>query len=447
VHPLTLLSALYGQGRGYHRLDIRRRVAANERLSREALARAGDDAFQHHVRRSIDRFPLYAERVKAHRGSHSAPGRDIRPAELPVWTRANQREFFAQQPRPEDSHYVRESSGSTGIPVHFHVTRESYEWRTAIMDRSYSWAGAEEGAKSLHVWGMDLKARPLKQRIKRLLHTSLQRRVYVEAYQSFTDAERAACCTLINRVKPHAVVGYTGMLVDVARYARDHGALTWKPRTMVSAAEGLRCGQRELLEHHLVDEVFHSYGSREFMNIGMECEKHTGYHIASDNLRVEVVDDTGQPVPAGEEGRIVITDFHNAATPFVRYEVGDIGVMALSDEACPCGRPFPLLKSVDGRMQDVIQTPNGPITAIYFTFTTQQFIWIEGFQVVQHAKSRVLLRLLTRAELTPERLAPLETKLRAKLGEMTIDYERVDELSRRRSGKVELVISTLAADT
>lgn len=445
MHLPTLIGALYGQARGYRRLDIWRRAAANERLTRERLARLTDDGVQQHVHRSLARFPFYAERVKAHCGSVPAPGTRIRLEELPVWSRDDQRAFFAQQPTPEDSHYVRQTSGSTGHPVRFHVTRESYEWRTAVTDRAYSWAHAEEGIRSLHVWAADHTPVSKKQDLKRRVHLALQRRVYFDAFQEFTDAERAACCELINKEKPDAIVGYSGMLVDIARYARDHQALAWKARSMVNAAEGLQSGQRELLEKYLVDEVFLSYGSREFMSIGMECEKHTGYHIATDNLVVEVVADDGKPRPPGEEGRIVVTDFHNAATPFVRYDIGDIGVMS-PDEPCPCGRPFPRLARVEGRLQDMIYTPRGPLTALYVTYTMRQFDWIDGYQVVQNARNRILIRLLTGAVLSAERLAPVTAMLREKMGDMTIDYERVDALSRRKSGKVELVVSTLSLD-
>lgn len=443
MHPLTLIGALYGQARGYRRLDIWRRVAANERLSPAALARLTDQGLQHHIHRSLERFPSYAERVKAHRGTLPRPGEPVLLESLPVWTRDDQREFFARQTKPADSEYVRQTSGSTGHPVKFHVTRESYEWRTGVKDRAYGWAHAQEGVRSLHVWPDERIPMSRKQRVKRSVHTALQRRVYFDAFQEFNDRERAACCALINRVKPEAIVGYSGMLVDIARYARDHKALTWKARSMVNAAEGLQSGQRELLEQYLVEEVFLSYGSREFMSIGMECEHHTGYHIATDNLVIEVVDESGQPLPPGKEGRIVLTDFHNAATPFIRYEVGDIGVMA-PDEPCPCGRPFPRLAVVDGRLQDMIFTPRGPVTGIYITYTMRQFDdWIDGYQVEQHARNRVLIRLLTRHALTAERLSPVTALLRQSLGDMTIDFERVDALSRRRSGKVELVISTL----
>jgi phenylacetate-CoA ligase len=443
-----MVSSLYGELRGYHRWSIRRRVEANQRLSRDELARLNEREFVHHVHRSIARFPFYAERVKGHRGSLPNPGEPVRTEELPVWTRHDQREFFAQQERPGDSMFAHQTSGSTSLPIRFHITRESWEWRNAIVDRAYGFAQAEEGRKSLYVWAADQAKPSLKQRVKHGAHMMLQRRALFDAFQQFGDAEREACIRVINRFKPHAIVGYTGQLVDVARYARDHaGLLTWKAKTLVNAAEGLQPGQRELLQQYLVDEVFLSYGCREFMSIGMECDHHRGYHLNTDNLLVEVVDEEGRPVAPGAEGRIVVTDFHNAATPFIRYEIGDIGVMAPPAEHCPCGRPFPLLKSVDGRLQDMVHTPNGPMSGLYITYTMRQFDdWIEGYQVVQDAKDRVLVRLLTKSEFTPERLAPVEALLKKKLGaSMKIEFERATELTRRRSGKVALVISSIEA--
>ncbi|MCK4774223.1 MAG: hypothetical protein KAT30_05540, partial [Candidatus Krumholzibacteria bacterium] len=221
-------------------------------------------------------------------------------------------------------------------------------------------------------------------------------------------------------------------------------------RTLVTAAEGLQPGQRELLTEHLVNEVFLSYGSREFMGVGMECHKHDGYHIHTDNVLVEVVDENGVPAVPGESGRIVVTDLRNLATPFIRYEIGDFGTMANDGPkgACSCGLPFPLLKSVDGRLQDVIYTHDGgKITGLYVTYVMRQFDWIEGYQVVQDDCESILVRLLTQRDLTPESTAEVTGKLRDKLGaEMRIEYERVDELIRKASGKVHLVISSIGED-
>jgi len=74
--------------------------------------------------------------------------------------------------------------------------------------------------------------------------------------------------------------------------------------------------------------------------------------------------------------------------------------------------------------------------------------WIEGYQVVQDSKDRIKVRLLTKTDFTPERLAPVEALLQKKLGPgMHIEFERASELVRRRSGKVALVISSIEATT
>ncbi len=442
MRPQTLISALYGEVRGYRRLSIRREVAKNEQLPRAILAVRSDRLLREHVQRCISRFPIYAEKVKAHRGSLPREGEPLRLAELPIWTRRDQIEFFAAQERPTDSHYVHESGGSTGIVVRFHITRESYEWRTAIMDRVYGWAGAEEGSKSLHIWGTT-KAASRVHGFKVLVHRALQRRTYFNTLREFTDQERAACCDAINRTRPQAIVGYTGMLVDIARYAREHQALNWKAPTLISTAETLQCGQRELLQAQLAHEVFDSYGSREFMNIASECSMHKGYHINADNLRVEVVDRFGNPVDAGVEGRIVVTDFRNAATPFIRYEVGDLGVLAPPGETCPCHRPLPLLRRVEGRTQDVILTRRGSVSALNIQDALEHFDWVEGYQLLQPSREELVIKLLARAEVTEERLLPLRARLRTQLGDMTVTIEPVKELTRRPNGKVELVASAV----
>ena len=99
---------------------------ANQRLAREEMARLNERAFQDHVQRSLARFPFYAERVRSHRGSLPAAGEPVRAEELPVWTRHDQREFFAQQARPHDSMFAHQTSGSTSLPIRFHITRESW---------------------------------------------------------------------------------------------------------------------------------------------------------------------------------------------------------------------------------------------------------------------------------------------------------------------------------
>ena len=436
-------NALYGQMRGYGRWRIRREVRDAAYGSREELAEVRDELLPRRVRDAIERFPAYADRVSAHCGTAPAPGDSARLEDLPVWTREDQNALFdGLKGPPVRGAFVHQTGGSTGQPTRFYVTRESYEWRTAVSDYGYSLAGAEEGARSFYVWGSPIKNPGAMVRAKSGVHHWAQGRHYFDSFQ-FDDERKAACCREIDDYQPRAVVGYAGNLVELARYLRDNPrGLEWRARAVVTAAEALHSGQRELIEEQLADEVFLSYGSREFMMIGMECWQHNGYHLVGTNLLVEVVDESGHPTAPGETGRILVTDLCNDANPFIRYEIGDLGAMAHEDNPCPCGLPFPLLQRVDGRTQEVVINANGDrLTALFIPHLMKEFPWIDGYQVQQKAPGIIDVHLITQTDLSETLTAPITDALRSKLGtHMTITYQRVPSLTKSPSGKTPIVV-------
>lgn len=439
---VRLFFNMYGDVCGYGRSCIRREAKRNANRSLGEIEALQGELFQRRVRDALIRFPVYAEKVRAHRGgSLPAAGAIIRPDDLPVWTRQDQRHLFTSQERPpfKDA-YVHSTGGSTGEPTRFHVTRESYEWRMAVSDRGYSWASAAEGRPCVYVWGAPIKPLPLLKKLQVAIQHFAQRRVFVDSF-IFDDAQKAACCRHINRFRPSALVGYAGNLVELALFVRAHpGLLTRKTQTAVTAAEGLRPGQRELLQETLAEEVFLSYGSREFMLIGMECSEHRGYHLSSDNLYVEVVDDHGRQVPPGQVGRILVTDLRNLATPFIRYEIGDMGVMAAKH--CSCGLPFPLLASVEGRIQEYLYTASGDrVTALFIPHLMKEFFWLKGYQLVQFGKRDVRIDVIADGEVTPDMSELMVNSLKEKLGAgIDIRIEKVSLLKKGPSGKVPIVI-------
>lgn len=438
-----LLSAGYGQLRGYNRWRIRNRVRRNETAAPDELARHARALVRSRVMDAVRRFPQYAEKVRSRRGALPAPDEAFSLEELPIWTRRDQHTLFSGLPGPPvpDS-FVHATGGSTGEPTRFYVSRESYEWRTAVSDRAYAWAEAEEGRSSFYVWGTAVYPPSRGRQIKMHIHHRLQRRTYFDSFE-FDDERKAACCRAINRARPHALVGYAGNLARLARFVDRHpGVLTWRARTAVTAAEGLHPGQRELVEATLADDVFMSYGSREFMLIGMECHEHQGYHMASDNLVVEVVDRAGRPAPHGETGRILITDLHNAANPFIRYEIGDLGAIDDPQEPCPCGLPFPRLARVDGRAQETIRLPDGAdATALFMPHLMKEFAWVESYQVCQSDRHGITVRLVTRRAFDGRDTAPIEQALRGRLGtQLGVRFERVEALRTTGSGKTPIVV-------
>ncbi|MDQ0614279.1 phenylacetate-CoA ligase [Microbacterium sp. W4I4] len=111
---------------------------------------------------------------------------------------------------------------------------------------------------------------------------------------------------------------------------------------------------RAFIERAWNAKVFDGYGSLEFQPIAWECEEQSGGHIAEDFALAEVVDgETGEPVPDGTPGVLVLTHLDKQATPFVRWWTGDVVVR--DSQPCACGRTLSRLPGgVRGRADDML---------------------------------------------------------------------------------------------
>ena len=415
---------LYGSLRGYQRTTIRRAVRQTLHVSPSTIQQRAQELLAQRIENAQRDFPRYAELLMQ---SHGQP---------PVLTKHDIQYILANHTPPSDAS-PHATGGSTGQPLRFYITRESYEWRTAVSDRGYSYAQAEEGQRSFYVWGAPISKPSCRQQIKASLHHRLQNRMYFNSFQ-FDEAQMTRCCAQINRFKPVSLVGYAGNLVALAQFvARHPHLLTWRARTAVTAAEGLPPGMRQIIEQHLAQEVFMSYGSREFMLIGMETHEHDGYQIAADNVYVEVVDAEGTPCPPGVAGDIVVTDLHNMATPFIRYKIGDVGVMAPADD-----QRLPTLARVDGRNQEVIVRADGSrITALFFPHLMKDFPRVGGYQVEQQEPGIICLHLITSDPNWRTWEVDIRAAIARHVGEgIVCTCKRVETLQKTASGKTPIVV-------
>jgi len=190
--------------------------------------------------------------------------------------------------------------------------------------------------------------------------------------------------------------------------------------------------------------IHDAYSSEEVGYIAIQCPDDPGhYHVCSETLIVELVDDDGKPVPRGQAGRVLITDLHNHATPMVRYAIGD---MAVAGGPCPCGRGLPTLKRVLGRTRNMILKPDGsrhwPLTG-YKQF--REIAPIRQYQFRQIAIDHIEVRLVTERPLTVEEEEALTAHLHWKLRHpFRIDFTYFDgRLPAGSNGKFEEFVSLL----
>lgn len=160
-------------------------------------------------------------------------------------------------------------------------------------------------------------------------------------------------------------------------------------------------------------DIADCYSTEEAGYVAIECPEGGLYHVMAETLIVEIVDEAGAPVKAGEAGQVAVTDLHNHATPLVRYLVGDI---AEAGPACPCRRGLPTLRRILGRERNMIVKPDGsrhwPLTG-YKQF--REIAPVIQYQFVQHARDRVEVRLVTERALTAEEETNLAEHIRWKL--------------------------------
>ncbi|MCS3924066.1 phenylacetate--CoA ligase family protein [Methanosalsum natronophilum] len=125
-------------------------------------------------------------------------------------------------------------------------------------------------------------------------------------------------------------------------------------RVGILGAEPWSEEMRKRIEDSTGIKAYDVFGTSELSGpLFTECLYQDGIHIWADQFLVEVIDtDTGEPVPEGERGELVITTLSKEALPLIRYKIGDTTV--LNTEPCQCGRTHPRIMRILGRVDDML---------------------------------------------------------------------------------------------
>jgi len=207
-----------------------------------------------------------------------------------------------------------------------------------------------------------------------------------------------------------------------------------------TVAEDTRAEVRETLGQGIVD----TYSSMELGCIAIQCPASELYHIMSEAMVVEVIDENGHACAEGQPGRVVITDLLNFATPLVRYAIGD---WAEPGPPCPCGRGLPTLRRIFGRERNLVRLPDG--TRHWPRLGNAHYRRIAPviqLQVVQESLEDVELRLVVARPLTEAEEAALAAHLQAMLAwpfRIRITYYET-EIPAGPGGKYEDFVSRVA---
>lgn len=364
--------------------------------------------------------------------------RDLSP--LPVIGREQlmaEPERFQASPRPAGA-FAKATGGSTGRPLRFMVDPASDQWRLAMSRRGYAWAGCRPGVRQVYLWAGDFTPPPGLARLKRGLHRGLMGQIYIDCFD-MTPARLERALKVISRFRPACLVAFTSAALILGRHAMRRG---WRPpaslRSVIVGAEALHAPHRQTLEQAYGCPVFETYGSREFMLMAAECPRHQGLHLSMENLYIEILAD-GRPARPGQVGQVVVTDLHNGAQPFIRYQNGDLAVLAQGD--CPCGRTLPRLAGLEGRILDQLTSPDGRrLSGTIFPHLLKDFAAIESYQAQQDRLDHLILRLVLRAPLDQDQRRQIARALGGALPGVEIAIQVVERIPPTPSGKHRVTI-------
>lgn len=216
------------------------------------------------------------------------------------------------------------------------------------------------------------------------------RRAHISALEMDPASMRRFLARL-RAIRPRYLTGYVGAIEAFADMLEGEGASLPSLRAVWATAAPLPQPLRRRLERAFGCPVHDQYGSVEIYLIAAECSRHEGLHVASDLRHVEIVEGSA-PKGVGEEGDVVVTDMLNRSFPLLRYRLGDRG--RLLGRACGCGRPFPLMGPVGGRVSDRIHLSDGSSIAGEFwtTIFDDHADAVAGFAVRQSLDGSIEVR-------------------------------------------------------
>lgn len=347
----------------------------------------------------------------------------------------------------------RKTSGSTGQPFQFSLDRRALPIIFASHLFYDSWHGLEPFDPYVRIVspvasptqlpstasaGVRLKA-SVTSRLQRLYEKYTQEKIFIWEI----DAEGAAgIWRRLEKFRPKFVMGYTSSLATLAdSLLQSNLRLSHPVRGVITIAETLTPNRKRLIEEYFRAPIINRYGLREFGSWSAQScrESPDQFHINTELVVCEILRPDGTACVPGERGRVVLTDLHNLARPFIRYDTGDLAVAGGGN--CACGRGFPLLGTIEGRSLECLRTPSGaeisPAILGHFLFVYHDNMdAVRHYQLVQEAADRVRLLIVPGVGFDEKRRIHLRSDLAALLGnEMEIEVQTVSEIPTEQSGK------------
>ena len=359
---------------------------------------------------------------------------------LPILTKTNLQQPLSQRLSKgynEKNVFVNKTSGSSGQPFIFAKDKPAHALTWASTIYRFGWYTIDFNTSyQARFYGIPkdfLGYR--KERLKDFLSKRYRFSIF-----DLSDTVLDKVLQKFRKEKFEYINGYTSSIVLFAKYLKDKNIVLKEVcptlKSCMTTSEMLFPEDRMLLETQFGIPIINEYGASELDLIAFENPQGE-WQVNAETLFVEILDDNNLPVPNGQEGRIVITSLYNKAHPFIRYEIGDIGVL---EESSTFKKP--ILKQLIGRTNDVAILPSGKKSpGLTFYYVTKSIIEDDGnvkeFIIKQTKVDTFEIDYVSENELSADQVAKIEDAIALYLEpHLNFTFHRKETLERTNRGKL-----------
>ena len=344
--------------------------------------------------------------------------------------------------------YINKTSGSSGDPFIFAKDKFSHALTWATNINRFGWYGIDFNTSyQARFYGIPLDfIGNTKERLKDFLSNRFRFSVF-----DLSDVVLERFLQQFETKKFDYINGYTSSIVLLAKFLEQkniilkHICPTLK--VCVVTSEMLFDNDKMLLEKQFGVPVVNEYGASELDLIAFQSRKvgtDGEWLVNSETLFVEILDENNNVLPYGAAGRVVITSLFNKAHPFIRYDIGDIGI--LDEKSTP---KKPILLQLIGRTNDIAILPSGKKSpGLTFYYVTKSIIEDDGnvkeFVIKQTKIDAFDIEYVSEIELNLEQIQKIETAITLYLEKgLAFTFIRKEKLERGKSGKLKQFVSLL----
>ncbi|HPD30807.1 MAG TPA: phenylacetate--CoA ligase family protein [Phycisphaerae bacterium] len=375
---------------------------------------------------------------------------------LPLLTREDIREHRDEMTWfgcPRGGPRLYNTGGSSGEPLKFYFDRFRQAADGGARWRARQWWGVQPGDPEILLWGAPIEL-AANDRLRRWRDALLNQ--YVLNAFDMTDTTMDAYIDRIRAVRPVCLYGYAGSLALLSRHALTKGLAPGslgspRLRAVFVTGEVLVEPDREVIASAFGAPVVIEYGCRDGGLLALGCPAGR-LHIPQENVVIELLDEQGEPIAAGDVGEVVVTHLETRAMPLIRYRTGDLArAWPVSGGQCECGVSLAALAEVRGRLTDqIVCRAGGQIRrmhALALIYVLREVDGIRQFRITQRSLDELDVEVVPTARFSVDSERAILLGLHRRLGsDVRIRLNRRDHIPATASGKHACVISQVGQE-